>query len=641
MPGANPLTPTPSAAITSSRNGARILAGIYFAGASLLIFVLPYYIPMKHEVYSFSYDFGFNNKVAILGALLSLLAAPFFLGRNSERSKMIDPPQGEPPPSKFPLILMAALHTAGIAFYYLATLMTNRTPDGSYFLSHAINMAHGLRPYKDFEFAYGPALLYPTHWLNMAGLSVHAAYFLFYLGISFVGLYLAWSFAGLLPVRNSVKTLVFLLPCAISIVSLTTVGVSYTIVRFVTPLWVLAKLNEANLRQRPVWQQALIACAGIILVDSISPEIGTVLADTAAIFFAYTYFRPSEKTAPRLIAMIVCLCIHGVLFFVLMPPQFRNSMLAFGQGALNLPVVPSLIDTLYLLCFAYCFKRHISSLYEQNLIFPLVLLFALGTMAGAMTHADAGHVAWDGVGVFVLAVVADGSKPNWSRRILAIAPAVLFAFGTPYMPTVLQLRDAVRAAIFLFPAANSEALVVDAGHLFHFNPERLVQRLQSSSEKVARWQHSSDEEVAFVAGYPSSAAPLYIDYSIQERLAWVNLKPGYYFHLVNAFDPQTVARKVSELQNVDPAILVMQDNDIDILCGTEAEEQTTMRRWLRFPYYVHRKHDSCRIYDPFVAYIRQNYRRLSPDKPFWVNKDFTRTPDAASSLVRTTTSAAE
>jgi hypothetical protein len=584
----------------------------------MLIFVLPYYVPMKQQVFSFSYDFGFNNKVAILGALFSVLAAPFFLGRNVERSKMIAPPQGERPLSKLPLFLMAALHTVGIGFYFLATLSTNRTPDGSYFLSHAINMAHGLHPYRDFEFAYGPALLYPTYWLSMAGLSVHSAYFLFFLGNCFAGLYLAWNFADLLPVRNSVKTLVFLLPCAISLVSLTTVGVSYTIVRFVTPLWVLARLNEANIRLRPVWQLALIACAGILLADSVSPEIGTVLTVVTASFFAFNYFRNTERSIQWLIAMFACLCVHGVFFFVFMPPEFRSSMLTFGRGYLNFPIVPSLIDALYLLCFAYSFKRHISSFHERNLIFPLILLFALGSMAAALTHADAGHVAWDGLGVFVLAVVADGSTPTMPRRMLAIAPAFLFAFGTPYMPTVLQLRDAVRAANFLVPTTLSRTIVLDAGHMLHINPERLVYRLLDSSTKVARQQQHIDDEVAFVAGYPSSAAPLYIDYSLQERLAWVNLKSGYYFHLVNAFDSQAVARKINDLKNANPAILVMQGYDIHTLCPTESEEQATMTRWLRYPYYVRRKHNSCRIYEPFFSYILQNYRQISPDKPFWV-----------------------
>src|ERR1035438_2532097 len=294
---------------------AQNFAFIYFAGAAMLVFVVPYYVPMKSAVYSFSYDFGFNNKVALLGALFSVLMAPFFLGRDAEPTKMIPAPQGEHPRGKFPLYMMAMLHTVGIAFYFFLTLIKFKmpdstdfsTPDGSYFLSHAVSMSQGLRPYKDFEFAYGPALLYPTHWLTMAGLSAHAAYFLFYFAISLVGLYLAWSFADLLPVRASLKTLVFLVICGISIVSLPTAGVSYTIVRFVTPLLVLGKLNEANVRLRPVWKHALIACAGILLVGLISPEIGAVLAITAAAFFGFTGFRDGESRVLRAIAMLACL----------------------------------------------------------------------------------------------------------------------------------------------------------------------------------------------------------------------------------------------------------------------------------------------------------------------------------------------
>ena len=139
-----------------------------------------------------------------------------------------------------------------------------------------------------------------------------------------------------------------------------------------------------------------------------------------------------------------------------------------------------------------------------------------------------------GIGlVFVLAIIADGSPPTMPRRMLAIAPALLFVLGLPstYIPTVFQLRDAVRAANNILPTTLSEALVIDAGHLFHVNPERLVHRLQSSSETVAKQRNLIDDEVAFVTGYPSSAAPMYIDYSLQERLAGVNLKPGYSSHL--------------------------------------------------------------------------------------------------------------
>lgn len=613
---------------------ARVLNFIYFAGAGLLIFVLPYHVPMKHVVFSISYDFGFNNRVAVLGALFSMLAIPFFVGRDAERTTMTAAPPGEPPLSKYPLFLMAALHMAGIAFYFLVTLVEPGTPDGSYFLSHAINMAHGLRPYIDFEYAYGPGLVYPTHWLTMTGLSAHTAYFLFYLAISFAGLCLAWSFAALLPVRNSLKLLVFLMICGISFVSLTTVGVSYTIVRFVTPLWVLGKVNEADERGHPVWRQALMACAGILFVDLVSQEIGTVLAVTAAVFFGFTCFGDSRARVARVMAMLSCLAAHGIFFFALMPSAFRSSMLTFAAGGNNFPVIPSLLDVLYLLCFAYCFKRHIPPSGERSLIFPLIVVFALGSMAAALTHADAGHIVWDGLGIFVLAMVADGSKPRSSRFVLAFAPVLLFALGDPYclrIPREVPLAE--EGAGSLLSGGIAERLVLSTGHLLHVHPERLVERMHGGAEVVAQQRLLRDREAGIAAEYPSSVF-FSADYELQERLADINLKPTYYFTLANVFTPESVERAVEDLRKSDASILISGDDRMQPDCPTEDVEKIITSVWLDFPYNVRRKHDSCQIYAPIYAYVREHYQQMPADKTVWVNKDLSVSSQASASPAR-------
>ena len=601
---------------------ARPLRYAYFTIAGLLIFVLPYHVPMRHVAYSVSYDFGFNNRIAVLGALFSIAIAPFMLGRDAERTPMAAAPRDEPPLSKSPLFVMAALHTAGIAFYFLVTLVEPSMPDGSYFLSHAINMAHGLRPYVDFEYAYGPGLIYQTHWLTSAGLSVHSAYFVFYLAISFVGLYIAWSFAALLPIRNSLKLVAFLMICGVSIVSLSTVGVSYTIVRFVTPLWVLGKLNEAYLRRRPVWQQALMACIGIVLVDLISPEIGTVLAVTAAAFFGFTCLRSPERRAQRAISMLACVGTHFILFYVVMPPEFRSSMLAFADGGNNLPVVPSILNILYLFCFLYCVKRHIPPLIQQSLIFPLIVVFALGSMTGALTHADPGHIVWDGLGVFVLAVIADGSKPNISRRVLAIAPVLLFALANPYRPTKFQILLAEQGASASLSGALEKIPILHTGRLSSLFPAGTADGMEDGAGAVARWHLLVDQDVAIAATYPSSAVVFSVDYDLQGRLARVNSKPSYYFCFTNVFSPQSVARALNDLRSANPALLITGNESMQLSQPTEYMEQRETTRWLEYPYTVPRKHDSSQIYVPFFTYIRQHYQQMPTNKAVWVNKDF-------------------
>jgi hypothetical protein len=142
--------------------------------------------------------------------------------------------------------------------------------------------------------------------------------------------------------------------------------------------------------------------------------------------------------------------------------------------------------------------------------------------------------------------------------------------------------------------------------------------MRSSSEVAAQQRNLLDSEVAFAASFPSSTVLYSTDYQLQERLAGVNLKPTYYFALTNVFNPETVARKIDGLRSSNPAILVITPEGINFSCPSEAWEQAIVSRWLRYPYSVRRKHDTCQIYEPFFAYIRQNYTQVSPGSALWM-----------------------
>src|SRR5258708_6200811 len=48
---------------------------VVYAAAALGIFVLPYYVPFSTEVYSVSRTYGFNNRVAVVAALVGVALA--------------------------------------------------------------------------------------------------------------------------------------------------------------------------------------------------------------------------------------------------------------------------------------------------------------------------------------------------------------------------------------------------------------------------------------------------------------------------------------------------------------------------------------------------------------------------------------
>lgn len=604
---------------------ARILAAVYFVIAGSLIFVLPYHFISSKLVYSYSYDFGFNNHVAILAVLASVLVAPFFLGRAAERAHAVYTPQGDTSLLKRLLLLAVAAHCIVIAFYFFVTVIVG-WGDGYYFLNSAVSMESGLRPYVGFEYAYGPALLYPIHWLNVAGLSVHSAYSIFYLFLIIAGLGMAWSFARLLPIAANVKACVFILLAGISFVSLALNGANYTLIRFLTPLWILALLAKSDERHDSLSSQCLIAFSGILAVDAISPELGTVLAITGFAYFVLKYLLAKEKRYSQILAATGCLAIHGVFFFVLMPKEFRDSMLAFGQGGLNFPVVASVTNTFYLVSLAYAVKRHFPPQRGSSTLFTILTIFSLGSVAGALTHTDVGHVVWDGLGVFVLAVVGSARSGKAVRLLVCVAPILLFCLGLYFTPWAVppSFRLAARGLNSYLPTARMEAFALRTGHLLHVNPDRFVRRIRSSADVAEAQKRELSDEVSLISRYPSSAAPMGIPYLLKERLLHTNMAPDYYLGITNVLSPETVARKVDELKRENAAILVL---PFEILkCQTEAAEQRDLSLWLGYPYFVHRKYDSCHIYDPFVAYIHTNYEQLDTNKTLWVRKDIGQRP---------------
>jgi hypothetical protein len=600
------------------RRQSRTLEILYLIGGAFMIFALPYYVPMKRLAFSPSYDFGFNNHIAVCDALVWALAAPLFFRRKRRLlpANPIDFPDQSAPSPRF-FYLMAALHMVGIAFYSLASMVDSNLPDGTYFLTNAVNMAQGLRPYTEFEFAYGPALVYPTHWLNAAGLSVHSAYFLFYLVITFVGLYMVWSFVNYLPVRTTTKVMIFLMVSGISLISLPTGGVSYTIVRFVTPLWFLGKLNAIYMRRRPQWEQIAVSAFGILATDLVSPEIGTVFTVTVVIFFALTWAVESGDRLWRSFAMLSCVGVHALFFFVLMPPQFRDAMVSFSHGGNNFPVVPSVLDIGYLAGAAYCYKRYVLSFLQGNFIFSLILIYGLGSLPGALTHADSGHVAWDGLSIFVLLIVANERSGKARRLSFAFLPVVLFALGTPFLPGSHDVRLAARSVIGLLANAPTDGLLTNASHWL---PARMGQRLTGSVHAFRDANIRFKDDVAVARSFPTSSFVGSPDIRLEEQLVKVNLEPLYYFGDTNVFDSRAVTRALDNLKTVNASLLVMGDTSGSHACPSEALEQRTLSRSLFYRYRIRRKHDSCEIYEPVYAYVREQYQPLPGYPEFWIRK---------------------
>src|ERR1039457_4838142 len=150
----------PSAGPTDTSAGwaaYRFRSGWQIALALLAIAGAVFGLPVSPTV-SLSYAGGFNNHAAVVFFILGSLLFAFLL-----------PPRPNPAAEDRPLT-RASLFWALLVISVACAVRLKITVPGStigeapYFLDRLDHLSRGLLPYRQFEFAYGPLMLYPEAW---------------------------------------------------------------------------------------------------------------------------------------------------------------------------------------------------------------------------------------------------------------------------------------------------------------------------------------------------------------------------------------------------------------------------------------------------------------------------------------------
>jgi hypothetical protein len=274
----------------------------------------------------------------------------------------------------------------------------------AYFLTRLDMMNLGFRPFRDFEFGYGPAMLWiPWALSRVTGgfLAIDTAYILtvglfFFLGIFALRLItMRLNLPGLwLSVVILFGSLSFFNP---------TLGIQYTPIRFLYPM-MAAFLCHEKVRRGLAWGFAasfFLPLGGFML----GPEVG--LVTTLGILAGLLAYWPSDrrKTMVCLLAPMVALGISRLLF----GPEYFDIIRSFGGGAYNFPILPapyllSLLGlSLWILprIFAACLGLGEGSPLGLSLVVSAGLF-----LPAALGRCDPGHVLLNGAGVFLLAMGA-------------------------------------------------------------------------------------------------------------------------------------------------------------------------------------------------------------------------------------------
>ena len=328
-----------------------LVAVVVAALTAVCVFVLPWWIPLREPSFSPSYTYGFNNSAAWLAlAVILALLAGWRLGRASSAGPA-DPSQSlaelltlsdspTPRPLRLAALAFALCVLAGIAwwFWFLPYAYFGEI---QYFLPRIDLMLQGFRPYRDFQFSYGPTLLFLPYAIYQVGsASVEYAYEItlmihWALG-SFCLYYIVRSLGGAWS-----RALVFLLIafCFINF----TFGLNYTPLRFALPLASLLALHrcaggpgDPALVSLP---RFLALCVVLPTLNfAVSPEMGLAVVAAFGIYALGLTRTPRRRLGWGVFAVALCLPLAVLVF----TRDYFHSILTYAGGGNNLPVFPTI-----------------------------------------------------------------------------------------------------------------------------------------------------------------------------------------------------------------------------------------------------------------------------------------------------------
>jgi hypothetical protein len=562
----------------------RFLAGVgvFALALCLAAFVLPLLLPPTKYLVSTSYSFGFNNGVAVLAIALVLGAASLvWLAAAPGRGALVRYEEAEgAAPERLPLRLLGLLAGVYVLLTCAAFVYTQRSSAGwltwevRHFVHRMRLMEHyDLRPYIDFSSEYGPLLAYAPSAVHAAlaplGVSDLGAYFVTHLLLNLAGLgclfFLATHAAG--PARR--RGLAF---AAVGLAGFAPyMGLNGVTLRYVLPLAsilvghrLLRRLESHAVGSRLAATAAVVALlAGANVV--VSPEVGVAFA-----LGWLGYSALAVRSDWRVLAgSLAGLAVAALSARLCLPAEYLGSLLRFGAGANNLPLVPAAHIVFYLLTLALLVPPAVAAgLRGATRDAPLLGALAATSvvlMPGALGRADPPHVLLYGLGPSLLLLLALARAPS-------ARPQACFAAG--YVVVSIALFNLVNLINFF--GLPVRQLVTDP-----------LGAARSFVE--ARRAELAPRDLSFLPAldkYPGIGVPFATyggdhdveAYLFRERL----LGPEYFIGAVGVYTEDELARKLADVARFEH-LLVSGVFQRPWKADRGAEKLRRLRRWYLYP----------------------------------------------------------
>jgi hypothetical protein len=399
---------------------------ILWISAIYILFVLPWKIGGLKAIKGESYAFGFNNRLGIIyfGICVLMLSAYKTLidrKKNSKTSLLwINSSHKLFPSLKDDLTgYIILIIYSGIAFIF--TIWWNAHlvipywgGELQYFLGRVDLIALGWMPYRDFQFNYGPALLYIPYWISHFSfglIGLEDAYALCVAACTALGFISVYIYLQKLALPEEKRPIILLL--GLSMWGGVTMGLNYTPLRFgIVPCMLIIfdyYTNKSNKRNFFYDLSIAFIVSGVCLM--ISPEMGIASAvglTTYGIIYSHSKSR-------RYIYSIISGIILSMLLMQLMFNGYLSAVASFSTGLYNFPIYPNAHNIL--LCFSTLIiipsliSGSINNFY--NPVAPIALSIACSAgvlLPSALGRCDPGHVIYNGYTLFLMMFAVAATK---------------------------------------------------------------------------------------------------------------------------------------------------------------------------------------------------------------------------------------
>jgi hypothetical protein len=504
---------------------------ILTALAALLaaVFFIPYFLPVAPTV-SLSFLVGYNNRAAVLLFVAGSILFGILVAKDLPDAEPNDQRLG-----RFSPVAASIIALLSCTWRLLPTAKHVVGSESAYTLNRVQMLASNLRPYIDFEYAYGPSHLYlPVLFAHMARCSVVRGYYLWWILQWLLGTVMLWAAIRLFDLPVPRRRILFWLLFILQLPAVRDEGAAYTPTRgFGAAFFVVAVAYFWNRAQRPI-ATALTALVCVSLAFAISPEQGIAVFIGLLGWFLLLAFQKS-----------CCFSAHAAILYasggaIIAIACWRlgefNTLLEFSSGAFCFPLLPSPANIIILTSYVVAACIAVQYLLAGRFNSVVVPLFFAGytLLPAALGRCDIGH-------------------------LMIASPALLLGIAT------IESRPCIRrwwspfAVVFVFVPvlglALIRALADDRAKL-------------TSSQKTATLQ--SDPAI-LSAGAAAPCRVIYRALTVAPKPNETNkatcLDTGYYFLMDNALTPRALESMVSEVEQQPLQPLVLRDQPLAIQFG--------------------------------------------------------------------------